>query len=171
MASHVHQLAPAPALPACRHRHYDALRSFHVAIKARPDDPLAHFRMGNAFFAMKKYAECRKVRQLGAGWGRRGRDGKGSWTGAVCCRVDRLDSTLLPSLTDHVYISSLFHLPRAQAYMAALRCCKPGVDDALRPKVLVNLGITQEAEGLLMSACDYYRCAGSAGTAFVCFLE
>ena len=30
-------------------------------------------------------------------------------------------------------------------------------DEALQPKVFVNLGITQEAEGLLMSACDHYK--------------
>lgn len=49
----------------------------------------------------------------------------------------------------------------AQAYNRALKCCKPGVeaDQALQPKVYVNLGITQEAEGLLMSACDHYRWA------------
>ena len=44
-----------------------------------------------------------------------------------------------------------------QAYSRALRCCKPGTDDALQPKVFVNLGITQEAEGQLMSACDHYK--------------
>jgi hypothetical protein len=40
-----------------------------------------------------------------------------------------------------------------------LKCCKAGVeaDEALQPKVYVNLGITQEAEGLLMSACDHYK--------------
>jgi hypothetical protein len=46
-----------------------------------------------------------------------------------------------------------------QAYGRALKCCKPGcaADEALQPKVYVNLGITQEAEGLLMSACDHYK--------------
>ena len=98
-----------------------------------------------------------------------------------------------------------------QAYVRALRCCRPGEDEALQPKVYVNMGITQasswdacshewgtrhasccirvehlspppvvawaprasaaggvrltrlcllmpqEAEGLLMSACEYYR--------------
>lgn len=73
-----------------------------------------------------------------------------------------------PCLTPHPYIdtdpplnntltpSTPSTLP-SQAFLIALRCCQPGRDAALRPKILVNLGITQEAEGLLMSACDYYR--------------
>ena len=56
--------------------------------------------------------------------------------------------------------SRLAFIHSPQAYSRALRCCKPGTDDALQPKVFVNLGITQEAEGLLMSACDHYKCAG-----------
>lgn len=47
-----------------------------------------------------------------------------------------------------------------QAYNAALKVLVPGADDALKPKILINMGITQEAEGLLMAACDYYRWAG-----------
>ena len=47
-----------------------------------------------------------------------------------------------------------------QAYLTALRCCQAGRDEALKPKICVNLGITEEAEGLLMAACDYYRWLG-----------
>ncbi|GAB4816154.1 hypothetical protein N2152v2_003200 [Parachlorella kessleri] len=86
-----------------KQRHYEALRSFHAAVASEPEDPLAHFRMGNAYFALRKYPEARK------------------------------------------------------AYLTALRCCQTGRDEALKPKICVNLGITEEAEGLLMAACDYYR--------------
>lgn len=46
-------------------RYYEALRSFQQAISIKAEDPLAHFRMGNVFFAMKKYPEARKVLQGG----------------------------------------------------------------------------------------------------------
>lgn len=58
-----------------------------------------------------------------------------------------------------VQLPIVCYLPHPQAYTRALKCCKPGApgDEALQPKVYVNLGITQEAEGLLMSACDHYK--------------
>eukprot|EP00887_Chlorella_sp_A99_P005760 scaffold1.g5760.t1 len=88
-----------------RQRYREALYSFQAAVQVESVDPLAHFRIGNALFALKKYAEARK------------------------------------------------------AYIKALKCVRSGEPggDELAVKVYVNLGITQEAEGLLMSACDYYK--------------
>jgi tetratricopeptide (TPR) repeat protein len=44
-----------------------------------------------------------------------------------------------------------------EEYEVALRCCKPVEDDALVPKIHVNLGITQEANGMLVEACEQYK--------------
>lgn len=94
-------------LNSCQ-RYREALYSFQAVIKLEPADPLAHFRIGNAFFALKKYGEARK------------------------------------------------------AYVKALKCRSAEAEgDELAVKIYVNLGITQEAEGLLMSACDYYKQAVS----------
>lgn len=35
--------------------------SFQAAVRVQAGDPLAHFRIGNTLFALKKYAEARKV--------------------------------------------------------------------------------------------------------------
>ena len=35
--------------------------SFQAAVKVQAADPLAHFRIGNTLFALKKYSEARKV--------------------------------------------------------------------------------------------------------------
>lgn len=86
-----------------KQRYHEALMSFKASVAVQPNDPLAHFRIGNACFALRRYSEAR----LG--------------------------------------------------YARALKQCKHGEDDALMPKVHVNMGITQEAEGLLMAACDHYK--------------
>ena len=36
---------------------------------------------------------------------------------------------------------------------------QPGRHNRLLPKIYVNLGITQEADGRLHAACDNYRCS------------
>ena len=45
--------------------------SFQAAVRVQAADPLAHFRIGNTLFALKKYPEARKVSK--AGWGGLGR--------------------------------------------------------------------------------------------------
>ncbi|CAK0785712.1 hypothetical protein CVIRNUC_008923 [Coccomyxa viridis] len=56
---------------------------------------------------------------------------------------------------------TLFALQRfldaEQAYFGAIKSVKPGVHNRLLPKIYVNLGITQEADGRLHAACDNYR--------------
>lgn len=54
--------------PARRYR--EAVYSFQAAVRVQAADPLAHFRIGNALFALKKYADARKVRGRGPciGW-------------------------------------------------------------------------------------------------------
>ena len=70
--------APTPSArpPACRHR--EALHSFQAAVRVQVADPLAHFRIGNTYFALKKYPEARKVRRR---WGMGGCGGgdAGGW--------------------------------------------------------------------------------------------
>ena len=39
------------------------MHSFQAAVRVQAGDPLAHFRIGNTLFALKKYAEARKVRR------------------------------------------------------------------------------------------------------------
>ena len=41
--------------------------------------------------------------------------------------------------------------------MCVSQSVKPGVHNRLLPKIYVNLGITQEADGRLHAACDNYR--------------
>ena len=41
--------------------------------------------------------------------------------------------------------------------MCVIQSVKPGVHNRLLPKIYVNLGITQEADGRLHAACDNYR--------------
>lgn len=48
------------------------MHSFQAAVRVQATDPLAHFRIGNTLFALKKYSEARKVRRHGT---RRGRQG------------------------------------------------------------------------------------------------
>ena len=43
-------------------RYREALHSFQAAVRLDPTDPLAHFRIGNAFFALRKYPDARKAR-------------------------------------------------------------------------------------------------------------
>jgi tetratricopeptide (TPR) repeat protein len=89
-----------------KQRYHEALLSFKAAVKYKPMDGLAHFRMGNSSFALKRYPEARR------------------------------------------------------AYIRSLRACKlknTTADHTLLPKVHVNLGITTEAEGLLMAACEHYN--------------
>lgn len=86
-------------------RHAEALTSFRAAAAAAPRDPLAHFRAGNACFALAHYVAA------------------------------------------------------ATEYRAALSLCA-AAGEAERPlavKVHVNLGITLEASGLLMAACEEYK--------------
>lgn len=89
-----------------KQRYHEALLSFKAAVNYKPMDGLAHFRMGNSSFALKRYPEARR------------------------------------------------------AYIRSLRACKlknTSADHTLLPKVHVNLGITTEAEGLLMAACEHYN--------------
>ncbi len=65
----------------CARRHYEALRSFHAAITTGPADPLAHFRTGNAFFALRKFPEARKGGVGGSLEGNRGYLFGGRWGG------------------------------------------------------------------------------------------
>lgn len=50
---------PSPPLPTRSYR--EAVYSFQAAVRVQAADPLAHFRIGNALFALKKYPEARKV--------------------------------------------------------------------------------------------------------------
>ena len=50
---------PPALLIKCRYR--EAVYSFQAAVRVQAADPLAHFRIGNALFALKKYADARKV--------------------------------------------------------------------------------------------------------------
>jgi hypothetical protein len=129
------------------------MHSFQAAVRVQAGDPLAHFRIGNTLFALKKYTEARKVY---------------SWIvlvkrSALADMLMVITLKLLFTRTNLCGVSIPIHpsvsFPPVQAYGRALKCCKPGVaaDEALQPKVYVNLGITQEAEGLLMSACDHYK--------------
>ncbi|KAL6775942.1 hypothetical protein ACKKBG_A19195 [Auxenochlorella protothecoides x Auxenochlorella symbiontica] len=93
-------------------RHAEALTSFRAAAAAAPRDPLAHFRAGNACFALAHYVAA------------------------------------------------------ATEYRAALSLCA-AAGEAERPlavKVHVNLGITLEASGLLMAACEEYEQATALNT-------
>lgn len=144
-------LVVPPCLALCSYR--EAVHSFQAAVRVQAGDPLAHFRIGNALFALKRYPDARKVcwaaREGGLSWG----VGMGlGWRGRAVweCEQARQPFNNLPSLPSP-------HSRQQQAYGRALKCCRPGSDDALQPKVYVNLGITQEAEGLLMSACDHYK--------------
>ena len=50
--------------------------------------------------------------------------------------------------------------PEARAaFVRALDLARMPEDAALLPKVHVNMGITLEAEGMLISACEHYRWA------------
>lgn len=54
-------------------------------------------------------------------------------------------------------------LPESQhAFKHALAAAKEPKDDALLPKLHVNLGISIEASGQLQEACQQYRCAHSS---------
>lgn len=61
----------------CRYR--EAVYSFQAAVRVQTADPLAHFRIGNALFALKKYADARKVGQSGGVGG-----GIGCWLVRLC---------------------------------------------------------------------------------------
>lgn len=50
---------PPALLIRCSYR--EAVYSFQAAVRVQAADPLAHFRIGNALFALKKYADARKV--------------------------------------------------------------------------------------------------------------
>jgi tetratricopeptide (TPR) repeat protein len=52
------------AMPRSGRRYHDALISYDAALQRKPDDALAFFRLGNAFFALKKFPEARKVRAV-----------------------------------------------------------------------------------------------------------
>ncbi len=43
-------------------------------------------------------------------------------------------------------------------YACLLQVVQPGRHNRLLPKIYVNVGITQEADGRLHAACDNYRC-------------
>ena len=47
---------------------------------------------------------------------------------------------------------------RAQPRSVLAQVVQPGRHNRLLPKIYVNLGITQEADGRLHAACDNYRC-------------
>lgn len=63
------------------------MHSFQAAVRVQATDPLAHFRIGNTLFALKKYAEARKVRMLcpgrELGQGRSAVEGRGMQTRSV----------------------------------------------------------------------------------------
>lgn len=126
---------PHATPPQCRYR--EAVYSFQAAVRVQAADPLAHFRIGNALFALKKYADARKVRggagaNAGSGWGCFGRVG-GSPRGDLLCR--QVQPSFRPCVKPFPpHVSTHFTVP-VQAYGRALKCCKPGVDDALQPKV------------------------------------
>lgn len=129
-------------------------------------DPLAHFRIGNAFFALKKYSEARKVgpyvclvfskagcrRSVPLLWQR---------PHGCLARPPEACPLLCPArrpASSHPQAPSSAPPPASQAFVKSLKCCRVGeAGEELAVKVYVNLGITQEAEGLLMSACDYYK--------------
>ena len=48
---------------------------------------------------------------------------------------------------------------KCEPYTLRLQVVQPGRHNRLLPKIYVNLGITQEADGRLHAACDNYRCA------------
>lgn len=77
----MHQLHTTPTPPHSQCRYREAVYSFQAAVQVQAADPLAHFRIGNALFALKKYADARKVR------GVEGRAG-GNWRLGACLVFD-----------------------------------------------------------------------------------
>lgn len=53
---------------------------------------------------------------------------------------------------------------RAEAVSCAGQVAQLPADERLVPKVHVNLGITLEADGRLLAACNHYQCAPDSCT-------
>ena len=63
-----HLTAPSFAIILLYCRYREAMYSFQAAVRVQAADPLAHFRIGNTLFALKKYPEARKASKAGWGW-------------------------------------------------------------------------------------------------------
>ncbi|KAK9843482.1 hypothetical protein WJX81_004938 [Elliptochloris bilobata] len=91
------------SLLASMGKHERAAECFKAALALRSGEARTLFKLGNACFALQRYAAAE------------------------------------------------------EAFEQALRDARSPADDALVPKVHVNLGITQEADGRLLAACEHYR--------------
>jgi len=128
-------------LPSRPRRYREAMRSFQAAVRVQATDPLAHFRIGNTLFALKKYAEARKVRhQCVAGWGvgerARVMDADGACSGACRCLL------WLCALL-HIWVRSAWLV--TACFLALLRC---SYQRARMPIASADYPVPQQAGGV-----------------------